>query len=88
MDAVQAPSVGGIVGKLRDYANAADPRNVVNAFRPTTMQAGADRILDFMAANPGRAAFARSARAFTKGAERGMVQRASQYANADDPSQQ
>jgi hypothetical protein len=66
----------------------------MNAFRPANMQATADRVLDVMAANPGRMAVARSARAFTKGAERGAVQQASQlraaakYANADDPSQQ
>jgi hypothetical protein len=46
LDTVQAPSVGGILGKLKDCANAADPRNIMNAFRPTNMQATADRVLD------------------------------------------
>jgi hypothetical protein len=59
------------------------------------MQPVADRLLDVMAAHPGKIAFARSARAFTKGVERGAAQQvapqlraAAQYANTEDSSQQ
>jgi hypothetical protein len=90
LDTVQAPSVGGILGRLKDFGNAADPRNIVNAFRPANLQAVADRSLDIMAANPRAAALARSGRAFYKGAKSGAVQQMPppQYASADDASQQ
>jgi hypothetical protein len=85
LDALQAaPSVGGILGRLKDFGNAADPRNLVNAFRPMNMQASADRVLSAAAANPGKTAVARSWWAFRKGAHQRTPP---QYANADDPSQ-